>query len=351
MKVAIWGSYNYGNYGDDIMAIQFAHHLKSLGADPYVFQLNQSLAKLYSINVANSWDELFKDAKFCLIGGGGVLVDGVTPKVDQEFELLALTSEKYNCPVFPISIGGEGKGSEAVLSPKRLAFFKSNFCQESTVRLKEDLDLFEKLGKSSVYYPDVLLTVSDFWKIPPKFRTDEKLHVGINLPNSFQGQLLFMQLRMINSFQDNIVFHFISTYLPDSSITWEFLPKSESALSKKHIYTDPYLTLEFLSSLDLLISYKLHLGLTALALGVPFYSVGGPGKAQGFLKSINASSAIFPANFKRWKLGSYLSNPDNIRAARKHFDFSLIEQLKKVSWGHMDQITKIVNSMDRSVEN
>ncbi|AFZ01179.1 polysaccharide pyruvyl transferase family protein [Calothrix sp. PCC 6303] len=342
MKAAIWGSYNYGNYGDDIMALQFATYLKKLGAEPYVYGLDNNLAKKYEINTTDSWDELFDGSKFCLIGGGGVLVNNLTKNVDEEFQELYLRSIKHNCPVFPISIGGQGLGENAILSQTRLEFFSGDACQTPTVRLTEDVELFQKFGKQSIFYPDVLLSVADYWNIIPRTKPNEQIQVGINLPASFQANLLVNQLRFISQVRKDIVFHFVPTYLPNSSINWELSPKHNSPFIKNHIYTDPKNTMEFLRSLDLIISYKLHLGLTALALGVPFFSVGGPGKAKQFLKSIDAEFAIFPSNAKVSRLFRFLSRPSNVRNVRNQFDFNSIAKLREASWGHMKRIDEIV---------
>lgn len=343
MKVAIWGSYNYGNYGDDIMALQFATYLKKLGAEPYVYKLVDSLAKKYAIKSTNSWDELFDGANFCIIGGGGILVNNILKNVEEEFNKLHSTSISHNCPVYPISIGGQGLGANAILSPKRTEFFQGESCQWSTVRLEEDVELLNKLGKEAFYYPDVLLSVSDYWGIPITTKSNDKIQVGVNIPNSSQGRFFAAQLKLIAQVRKDIVFHFIPTYLPDSSVNWELLPKTNSPHFKTHVYTDPKQTMEFLASLDLLISYKLHLGLTALALGVPFYSLGGPGKAHQFLKSINAEFAILPAKAKIIQLAAFLANPDNVRQLRNKFNFDAITQLRKESWGHMERLEQLVN--------
>jgi polysaccharide pyruvyl transferase WcaK-like protein len=344
MKVAIWGSYNYGNYGDDIMALQFATYLKKLGAEPFVYGLDDSLAKEYALHTTNSWDELFDGAKFCIIGGGGVLVNNLTKNVDEEFRELNSRSISNKCPVYPISIGGQGLGVNATLSPGRTEFFKSEFCHWSTVRLKEDVELLNKLGKEAFYYPDVLLSVPDYWEIPVATKSNDQIQVGVNIPDSSQGRLFAAQLKLIAQVRKDIVFHFIPTYLPDSSVSWELLPKTSYSNFKTHVYTDPKKTMQFLASLDLLISYKLHLGLTALALGVPFYSLGGPGKAHQFLKNINAEFAILPAKAKIFRLAAFLANPNNVRELRNKFDFNTITQLRKESWGHMERLGQLVNS-------
>lgn len=342
MKVAIWGSYNYGNYGDDLMAIQFAKEFQKLGADPYVYRLDYQLAKRYSIKTTNCIEELIDGAKFCIIGGGGVLGGGTTV-LENDFRELQQISSKHNCPVFPISVGGDGGGVDTILSDSRREFWQGDTCQLSTVRLKEDVGLINKLGKEAVYYPDVLWTVSDFWQVPPVSKSNDQLQVGINIPDSSRGRFLAFVLSKIATARKDIVFHFIRTYLPNYSVHHELLPKINSPYIKHHIYTDPDATLRFLASLDLLVSYKLHVGLTALALNVPFYSVGGPGKAQALLKSINADFAILPASAKNFQLAMILANANNIRNAKVKTDFATIEQHKQLSWGHMHQLEKLVN--------
>lgn len=342
MKVAIWGSYNYGNYGDDLMAIQFAKELEKLGTEPYIYRLDKQLAQQYAINTVDSLTELLPDAEFCIIGGGGVLGGGETVLEKDFRELHALTTQS-NCPVFPISIGGDGGGVDTVLSPPRMEFWQGDTCKTSTVRLEEDVDLVRKLGKEAIYYPDVLWTVGDFWQISPVSTSSDRLHVGINIPNSLRGRLLAHQLNAIAQIRKDIVFHFIRTYLPNSSINHELLPKINSPYIQHHVYTDPTTTLKFIASLDLIISYKLHVGLTALALNVPFYSVGGQGKTRALLKSINANFAILPASAKNIKLATLLMRADDIRNAKARFDFATIEQHKKLSWGHIDRLKELVN--------
>ncbi len=342
MKVAIWGSYNYGNYGDDLMAIQFAKELEKLGTEAYVYRLDRQLAQQYSVNTVDSLAELIDNSKFCILGGGGILGGGTTV-LEQDFSDLNAIAISHHCPIFGISIGGDGGGIDTVMSPPRQQFWQGEACKSATVRLAEDVGLVKKLGKDAVYYPDILWTVADFWQIPPVAKSTDRLQVGINIPNSLSGRWLAYQLNAIAQVRKDIVFHFIRTYLPNSSVNHELLPKIDSPYIQHHIYTDPNSTLKFIAALDLIVSYKLHVGLTALALNVPFYSVGGQGKTRALLKSINADFAILPASAKNIKLATFLAKADNIRNAKAKFDFATIEQHKKLSWGHIERLKELVN--------
>ncbi len=352
MKVAIWGSYNYGNYGDDIMAVQFAEYLKSLNVQPVVYRLDKQLAKRYQLLTTDSLDELLSNAEFCIIGGGGFLVENFSAPFEDDFRQLHQVSTEKKCPVYPISIGGEGLGKNASLSYWRQEFFQGDMCQSCSVRLESDRELINKFGKEVFYYPDVLLSVAEFWQIRDRNTRqnlpNHPIHVGVNIPNTLQCKWLALQLRIIASIRRDIVFHFIKTYLPSSSINSELRPKQQSNNIKYHLYADPKSTLEFLASLDLVISYKLHLGLTALALGVPFYSLGGSGKAKAFLSSIDADFAVWTPVDKRFKVAAFLSNPENILQAKNKFNFTIIDKLTKNSRGHLDLLNKLVNNVRSS---
>lgn len=351
MKVAIWGSYNHGNYGDDAMAIQFANYLKELGAHPCVYRLDQSLAKKYSIESVDSLDKLLENASFAIIGGGGMLT-GINKKktnknnidiLGNDFHELTKISTEKKCKVFPISVGGDGRGIYTPLSDKREEFWKSDICGECTVRLNEDIPLIKKLGKNAVYHPDILLTLSDMWNIYSSNKSDKKLHVGVNIGKSKINYIFAFSLCLIAILKKNIVFHFIRTHLPNSTRNYELLPKINSPYVKHHIYTDPHSTLEFLANLDLLVSSKLHLGLTALSLEVPFYSYEGQGKTLTFLKSIGSSSAYYSSR-ELFKLVKLITSKNKIYKAKSQFNFMALEQLKTESKKHFEFIKYLVNS-------
>ncbi|MEM6754957.1 MAG: polysaccharide pyruvyl transferase family protein, partial [Cyanobacteria bacterium P01_C01_bin.38] len=280
-------------------------------------------------------------------------VENFSAPFEEDFRCLHQASIEKNCPVYPLTIGGEGLGKNASLSYWRREFFQGNMCQSCTVRLESDKVLINHFGKEAFYYPDVLLSVAEFWQIEsPTNQNNNRsntINVGINIPNTLQCKWLAFQLGIIASIRRDIVFHFIKTYLPSSSINNELRPKQLSSNIKYHVYTDPQSTLEFLATLDLVVSYKLHLGLTALALGVPFYSLGGSGKTKAFLNSIGADFAVWNPGDKRFKIAAFLSNPRNILQAKNKFNFTIIDKLSLNSRGHLDFLNRLVNNSSSSL--
>lgn len=181
--------------------------------------------------------------------------------------------------------------------------------------------------------------------IPKKVEDSKTLKVGINIPSSTAAKLLAHQFNALGLTTGNIVFYFIRTYLPNSNIQLELLPRINSRYIKHYNYSDPKETLEFISSLDLLVSHKLHLGLTALALDVPFISLGGKGKTKSFLKEIGADFAIYSSRTKNMKLFSLFTSRNNIKRFHAKFDWKLIQHLKEMSFGHIDHVKSLSASL------
>jgi hypothetical protein len=342
MKVGIWGSYNHGNYGDDLMAIQFATALKKMGVSPCVYRLDSQLAQRYQIHTTHSLKELFQDAKFGIIGGGAMLTE--CPAANDDFQYLYDAISNNRCPLFPVSVGSNGQGENTTLPLWSEKLWQSPYLKTSTVRLAQDVGLVRKLGNKAIYYPDVLLSIGELWDIEPLPKSSTQLHVGINIGRSLRCALLLSQLSWIAEIKKDIVFHFIRTHLPNSSSNYEFLPNRESNYIKRHVYTDPISTLGFVKSLDLLVSSKLHLGLSALSLNTPFYSYAGKGKTKTFMKSINGEFAVLNSS-EIVKLIKLITDPNEILQCRNKFDFHKIEEAKVLSKGHINFLENVVKGV------
>jgi hypothetical protein len=147
MRIGIWGNYNYGNFGDDLMAVSIAIYLLNKGHIPVVYRLNKEISKQFDIETENSINDFVSNVDFCLIGGGGMLVGNswlkrtisITAKrFEIDFKELLEAITDYKKEIYPISIGGEAKKS-APFSKYRNQFFKSQYLKKGTVRLDGDL--------------------------------------------------------------------------------------------------------------------------------------------------------------------------------------------------------------------
>ncbi len=360
MKIAIWGSYAYGNYGDELMALHYACHLESLGVEPVVYRLRDALAQKYEIEVAATADELVQDAAFCVFGGGSLLSGNKNPpqwyddRKRREYEALTEAIEKHSCPLYFLSIGGDGDfGDGTGIATYRQRLLKSEMCRTATIRQEPDVALIEeKFGIDAVYYPDVLLNVKEFWGIEPPRTDKDKVHVGLNLPTSFDKTARLLNL--CRRFKDGTVFHFVNTVRPregKEGFGGELMKPECKEYIRQHVYDDPIDLLRFLSRLDIIFSFKLHIGLTATALGVPLVCVEEKLKTKAFLHSIEADFAYWGNLSKIRVKGRFLQtalSPRRIRRLQAKFSGHVnIQEQIDASWGHLDALESVLQEHTR----
>ncbi|MEP1870516.1 MAG: polysaccharide pyruvyl transferase family protein [Paraglaciecola sp.] len=303
MKVAIWGSYEHGNFGDDLMAIIFAAHLKKLGCEPIVFRLDSEIAKRYSVETTNDINKLLENSSLVLIGGGGMLV--VDPSVrryfsrvawnfESDFKQLLKALKSHNLKVIPLSIGGNGENKLDVTLPKYRRAVFSRYCDRATLRLSGDIPLANKLDIEFECIPDILLGTAKLFNgiaRPPK--TNLK-RIGINIVGATTEKLAIM-LEEYCSNNEDVEVVFINTHLDGYGHNYE---RVKSELSCERItnfcHNDDFSrTFSLLASLDLLISSKLHLGVTAMTFGTPFISYQGKKKTNSFLKNVSIAKTVY----------------------------------------------------------
>ena len=157
--VAIWAPLRFINYGDDMQAIAFALHIKSLGYNVKVFLLEESLAKKYDLQTVDTCLELFKDVNLCIIAGGSHMVP-LNParqwlstsyrRYELDFyEIVAAMKAYPDLKICPLSIGGDGKTHWPIwyYGLGRCRLFHSKKFIDGTVRLEGDVAQMAKKRK------------------------------------------------------------------------------------------------------------------------------------------------------------------------------------------------------------
>jgi polysaccharide pyruvyl transferase WcaK-like protein len=132
---------------------------------------------------------------------------------------------------------------------------------------------------------------------------------------------------------------FLSTHLPNYHFDYEYQYKG----SAPNISNEHYIDLDgfhnFISSLDCIISSKLHPGIAALSCGIPFLWIPGYDKTREFLKSVGLSQF----EFTRSKLISMLITKQIKRAVR-NYPFDEINRQKAESGGHIKYLKELIES-------
>ena len=305
MNVGLWGAYFFGNYGDDLMAILFARKIRELGLTPLVYGLDPAICYRHDIPRTDSVAELFDDTALVIVGGGGLLVresrlrnvlTAAGRRMEREFERICSERRRHpETPVCPLSVGGDGVHHPTGLVGWRRRFWQEAVSEPISVRLPEDIEATRAVGKASSVYPDVVLAAPEMLGVRrPDHAAGAPLRIGLNLKKRTGRRLARLLVEEARRQHANVEIIFMKTHLPGYTSDYELShdPGLDGPIDI-HRYADPLDTLEFIASLDILVSSKLHVGATAIAVGVPFLSFEGPPKARSFLRGLGAEEWVW----------------------------------------------------------
>lgn len=156
MKILIWGFYNQGNLGDDLMAAIFFEMLEEAGHEPVILSRNPRF-KVMGYRTVQELQGVEVD--LVLLGGGAFFKKGSSPdsEIERSIEDIAQFIEEKALPVFGASIGSDGIDHIEKASPARRRVLQSVYFKGAAVRLKADLEI----GLPNlVNLPDVVLCTS-----------------------------------------------------------------------------------------------------------------------------------------------------------------------------------------------
>lgn len=339
MKVAIWGSYNHGNYGDDVMAVMFAKSLQQQGVQPCVYRIDKAIAQEHGFQTVNSLDELLQNTSFSIIGGGSWLEKrAFGGDYEDEFAAFHQALKRHNCPCYGMSIGGDfSMNMEDMQEKERLRMLQSPFFCGASVRLKTDAEMLQKANKIVNYAPDIVLATSSFFPVKTEQETPKRVRIALNLHTSHRRVYNTIN-RIISRFYHNYEFYYVQTHLPNFENKYEYQVEKETKNLKNFRYQDINSFTQFVSSVDLMITFKLHPGVTALSYGVPFYLLGGYDKTLAFLKSVDATDASQTETGILKKLFF-----QSIPSIKKQYNFQSVLKQQKACQGHIEFLNQLVN--------
>ncbi len=358
-KVAVWGPNRYCNFGDDLQSVVFALHIRSLGYEPIVYQLEEGVAAEHGFAVANTEDELLKDVKLCIIAGGCLLgarnpamrlIHTGARRYANDFRRLYHSAKKHNAHVCAISMGGDGKTRNRWFwyDLSRNLFFASKYFLDGTVRLKGDVNQMKQFGKEFKYFPDCLFSIRRFIDIASaqEKKPGDPVRIGFNLRERHIPKSFIQAIHDYAKTHSDMEFYFASTHM-DKAIekydtTYEYLPEKDTHNLKFMHYETPSQLLQFVADMDVFVASKLHLGLTALLVGTPFVSYRGLGKARTFLKSIGGGGAILDDHITFAELvteDGLLRRPKE--ELMKLYDMDLLGQMVDGSWQQFEFCSKV----------
>lgn len=280
MKVFIWGCYNQGNFGDDLMGIIFSKLLEKEGCDVRCYRLSSYLSNKYNIETTHSVKDAIEWCDYIIIGGGAFFKQEheTHPMINKDLVELSNELRKTDKKLYCLSVGSDNVSNKVDLySPRREIIESKNFSGGS-VRIKTDIDTFEMVNTE--YLEDIILTLPIALNY---LNLNNKTTSGL-LKNrtviNFSKKNFLKSLFNIKLWPLLIKSVYFKSHDSDSGIKSEAYIPFLSHFENK----DPIVSSFELSESKSITSTKLHVGVAACAFGVGFKSVYGNEKTRTFLK-------------------------------------------------------------------
>ncbi|MCP3432390.1 hypothetical protein [Stutzerimonas stutzeri] len=281
MRVLVWGFYNQGNLGDDLMALIFAELIEELGHTAIIFSENSRFAEL-GYETASEFEGIKADA--IVLGGGAFFKAANSSKSSIETSIGALADyiEDTAIPVFGMSLGSDGANSIDEISSNRRRVVGAASFSGAAVRLVKDVNLMA--GKLS-YLPDIVFAAKYYWvKKSATGEGDEG--VGRILLNFSRRSIFSAPFAILRSGRNEKV-----TFLAHGG---ENPTGGELSLPllKKYVADDILKSVDYIGKSEGIFSSKLHPGIISLSYGKAFYAAAMRAKTRDFIMEYSGRGII-----------------------------------------------------------
>lgn len=274
------GYYGYGNFGDECYAVLYGEELRKAGHSPAIFRLGSEYGRPFGLHGVSSMDDLLGDADVLLRGGGALLMPRrsllhwvKSPRDEAESFESTRRAIRSGIRLAASSVGGDGSIVKS-LSPS----YRDEFVRAAsliTVRNPEDVATLQGLGVASEYFPDLL------WLLGENVSTPVHSSGGMRIAFDFYPSTLLRNfapylvplLRQLVNRRKDCQFYFLDSTTKGVRPYAGLARLIGGSNVRRHQFSGFEDSLEFLGSLDLLVSSRLHVPMAALQFGVPVLSV------------------------------------------------------------------------------
>ncbi len=335
--VAVWGSYHYGNFGDDLMAEAFARAIAQWGGAPTIVSTNAAVVGAGVADVVARLDDWPSDGPVVIGGGAMLAVDSwltyalrpASRAVEREFADLVRYCRQRSPRVLPVSIGGGGS-DDAGIYGHRDRFFRGPWAPRGTVRLRGDVELVRRRwGKGYEWHPDVLFATPALLERapPPKVRgaAASRPRIGVNLHAKRAEAAVAALAARFGAAVDVTP---VTTHSDVFATPYEWGHGRADAVAYRTLA--PFL--DAVEGLAAIVSDKLHVGLVAATLGVPFVSYQGKAKTTALHRELGLADAVCDAPAA---LAAAVGRCIDGRAPRTLVDAIEAEALGERALGHL----------------
>ncbi len=301
MRVALFGLYNQGNFGDDLMGVLFARFLTQAGFTVRIWGISPSDATDAGIHRCGDIDALLRDIDVLVLGGGGLFVHqpvawpGLVAMYSDLGRLLDHCEER-RIPVLGASLGGSGHQELPPWKQPAIRFIRQ--AAACSLRNAEEQPLMRLHGRGDfTCHPDVVWLTARLFPRPP--RENRRPMIIVNLPQSPPGWIARRAQRLLGRVlarqrEADVIYVDTSSAGP----TGVFAPVKPAASAGPTFRQFARLKddLDLLSRADLIITSRLHLGVAAMSYGAAMVSFFGRPKANLLLRGCGLHRHVVTAS-------------------------------------------------------
>mgnify|MGYP001087616901 CR=1 FL=1 len=289
--VLIWGFYNQGNIGDDLMAMLFYEMLEEAGARPVVFTSNPRFHTMGYRTTAD-YSGLVLDGLF--LGGGAFFKRSADSNsaIEREVGRLASFISEKEVPIFGMSLGSDGISEIGAMSAARQAVVQSPHFRKTALRLGQDMELGLP---NSQYLPDVVLLsgfCSDkYSRLRP---VDPSLQAPGTLINLSRRSAPYLPKELWRARGQRPAF--FRAHTGSRKTGGEITLPGIRVIDSDRMDSQ----LGYLKNANKIVSSKLHPGVIALSFGRAFEPVAPRPKTQAFLAETRIDQLVFADLFDQY---------------------------------------------------
>jgi polysaccharide pyruvyl transferase WcaK-like protein len=299
MRIGLFGYYKYGNFGDDLMAALFGRELRSLGIPFKVFGLSTPILKENDFAGVSTIEDLLSGTDIIIYGGGGAFLQSkIKQRATHEQDVGKLCSlcKKQGIPIYMLSVGGSGALSPQPTPSQEILLQQARYI---TFRNPEDVALISSpntrysIGSDIVWRTPLYLSECSINK-----KKKSMINIGIDvtllarlesmafilalvflIPLSFKKYRFVFYDQFLRSSRENLPRRLLKGVLP--------------VFYKQHQYTTLTSFVASINEADVIITNRLHMGMVAMAYGIPVLQVLPQHKAFVLFKRLRLESFVF----------------------------------------------------------
>jgi polysaccharide pyruvyl transferase WcaK-like protein len=338
MTVGLFGWYHKGNFGDDLMAMMLTRELLGRGYEVMLWGIETKQAEQWGAEASHEVDSFLTSTDVLVFGGGGLLANAhVRDDFDHLVERVVQEASSRGVPVHGVSLGGDG-----TLSPDSISRGRSMLLEHVsllTVRNRQDVSDVAQFGVQAHFHHDIVWTCPQYLSFDPtttrSFSKSNRTIVNVEEKSFYRKTFLFI-LQVAMCLAPNFHLEHLSIIREDGDFHTLQKRAEDYGLADYTPYPGVKETLNKIIKADFLISSKMHIGMCALAMGIPFVSVFGEEKTRVMMEAVGVDR-FFVGNRPMKSFKTLFGAFSDSGSLRQSFD-----EEKRDAQGHVERLVAVL---------